>query len=371
VTHRPRCMKKWLAALAIGSLAFGLGSTPTAWAKAPSPELKKSAAQSSTQRPSVARGTDKAPVRKLRAAPVVKGAKTNRRPIKRAATVLVPAVLSEGYLAGLHASSDPLELKSGVALVIDRDSQEVLVSKNPQAILPIASITKLMTALVVVESGQSMDELIHIESVDADETMNRRSRLKAGTSLTRGEMLRLALMASENRAAYALSRHFPGGAEAFVELMNRKAQALGMKDTRFVEATGLSADNRSSAMDLARLVGAASTHAVIRDFSTAHESVVPVGARDQATQFRSTNGLIGNPEWDISLQKTGYISAAGRCLVMQASLAGRRLTMVLLDSAGKYSRFADAERIRQWLLRDGGKVLSSATAVLPKTETAH
>jgi D-alanyl-D-alanine endopeptidase (penicillin-binding protein 7) len=303
--------------------------------------------------------------------PVVvnKTSRTGRKLVKQTAVVATPAVLSEGVLAGLHATADPLELKSGVALVIDRDSQEVLVSKNPQAVLPIASITKLMTALVVVETGQSMDELIHIEPIDADETNNRRSRLAAGTSLTRGEMLRLALMSSENRAAYALSRHFPGGTDAFVQAMNRKAQALGMKDSRFVEATGLSADNRSSAMDLARLVSAASAHVLIRDYSTAQESVVPVGSQDRATQFRSTNGLIGNPEWDISLQKTGYIAAAGRCLVMQASLAGRRLTMVLLDSAGKYSRIGDAERIRQWLLKDG-RVLSSAVS-LPKFDTTY
>lgn len=148
----------------------------------------------------------------------------------------------------------------------------------------------------------------------------------------------------------------------FVAAMNRKAQALGMQDTRFVEATGLSSDNRSSAMDLARLLTAASAHAVIREFSIAKESVVPVGATDRATQFRSTNGLIGNPDWDISLQKTGYIAAAGRCLVMQASLAGRRLTMVLLDSAGKYSRFGDAERIRKWLL-DHSVNLADAVSV--------
>jgi serine-type D-Ala-D-Ala endopeptidase (penicillin-binding protein 7) len=271
-----------------------------------------------------------------------------------------PAVMSVGYLTGLHATTDPLALKSGAVLVIDRDSKKVLLSKNPEAVLPIASITKLMTALVVVEAGQSMDELIQIEAIDADETMNRRSRLIAGTSLPRSEMLRLALMSSENRAAFALSRHFPGGAGAFVMAMNRKAEALQMKDTRFVEATGLSADNRSSAHDLARLVTAASAHALIRDYSTAQESLVPVGSRERTTQFRSTNGLIKNPEWDISLQKTGYIAAAGRCLVMQASLAGRKLTMVLLDSAGKYSGFGDAERIRQWLLKEPTALVTSA-----------
>ncbi len=278
------------------------------------------------------------------------------------AAPLVPAIVSEGRMAGLHTVDDPLELRSGVALLIDRDSNEVLLSKNPGAVLPIASITKLMTALVVIESGLSLDEGLSIDQADVDETGNSRSRLSPGTGLSRGEMLRLALMSSENRAAHALSRHYPGGSGAFVTAMNRKAQALGMHDTRFVEATGLSADNRSSAMDLAHLLTAASAHDVIREFSTSKESVVTVGMTDKATQFRSTNGLIGNPDWDISLQKTGYIAAAGRCLVMQASLAGRRLTMVLLDSAGKYSRFGDAERIRKWLLAHA-ETLSAAVAV--------
>jgi D-alanyl-D-alanine endopeptidase (penicillin-binding protein 7) len=160
-------------------------------------------------------------------------------------------------------------------------------------------------------------------------------------------MLHLALMASENRAAYLLGRTYPGGLSSFVDAMNAKAQLLGMHDTRYVEPTGLSSDNRSSAEDLARLVHAASQHPLLRELSTSPEAVVPVGRRQ--VQFRNTNGLVHNPEWDIGLQKTGYIAAAGRCLVMQTQMAGRKLIMVLLDSAGRYARIGDAERLRKWL----------------------
>jgi D-alanyl-D-alanine endopeptidase (penicillin-binding protein 7) len=168
-----------------------------------------------------------------------------------------------------------------------------------------------------------------------------------GTELSRGEMLHLALMASENRAAHVLGRTYPGGIDAFIRAMNRKAEQLGMFDTRYVEPTGLSSDNQSSARDLAQLVRAAMEHPIIRELSTSLEASVPVGARQ--VQFRNTNGLVRNPEWEIGLQKTGYISAAGRCVVLQAQMAGRKLIMVLLDSAGKYSRIGDAERLRKWV----------------------
>jgi D-alanyl-D-alanine endopeptidase (penicillin-binding protein 7) len=285
----------------------------------------------------------------VRPAKTVLAAKA-RRPAKGRVVVrkpVEPAVLSVGQMAGLHAAQDPLDLKSSVALVVDQDTNQVLLSKNSDAVLPIASITKLMTALVVVEAGLSLDETVSIDQEDVEATANNRSRLIPGTQMSRGEMLRLALMSSENRAANALSRHFPGGASAFVAAMNRKAAQLGMRDTRYVEPTGLSADNRSSARDLSVLVREASNHQVIRELSTSREAQVAVGSRQ--VQFHTTNRLVTDPSWDIILQKTGYISAAGRCLVMQAQLAGRKLTMVLLDSAGKYSRLGDAERIRQWL----------------------
>jgi len=258
-----------------------------------------------------------------------------------------PAKPSFGQAMGLHGGADPLDLKSSVALVIDQDTNEVLFSKNPGAVLPIASITKLMTGLVVAESKASLDDVLTITQDDIDTEKGSRSRLAVGTQLTRGEMMHLALMSSENRAANALGRHHPGGLPAFVEAMNRKAAALGMHDTHYVEPTGLSSKNQSSAQDLAVLVRAAHRVPLLRELSTSHEAQVAVGHR--VVQFRNTNGLVSNPQWDIGLQKTGYIAEAGRCLVMQAQLAGRKLIMVLLDSTGKYSRIGDAERIRKWL----------------------
>ena len=289
---------------------------------------------------------------KARSAKSVAKAKSTRQakspqPVRRTVVRAAPARPSLGQIQGLHATDDPLDLKSSVALVIDQDTHQVLFSKNPQAVLPIASITKLMTALVVTEAGLPLDETLTISQDDVDTEKGSRSRLTVGTQLTRGEMLLLALMSSENRAAHALGRHYPGGLSAFVAAMNAKAQLLGMHDTRYVEPTGLSSQNRSSAVDLAKLVNAAYEHQIIRDMSTSREAQVDVGKRQ--LQFRSTNGLVRSPDWDIGLQKTGYISEAGRCLVMQAQLAGRKLIMVLLDSAGRYSRIGDAERIRKWL----------------------
>jgi serine-type D-Ala-D-Ala endopeptidase (penicillin-binding protein 7) len=214
-------------------------------------------------------------------------------------------------------------------------------------VLPIASITKLMTAVVVSEAGQPLNELLTIGAEDVDTTKGSRSRLQVGTRLTREQMLHLALMASENRAASALGRHHPGGSAAFVAAMNRKAQALGMKSTHYVEPTGLSSANQSSAYDLAVLMREADKHALIRELSTSVEHDVAVGRR--SVHFRNTNALVRHSDWDIGLQKTGYITEAGRCLVMQAQLSGRKLIMVLLDSTGKYSRVGDAERIRKWL----------------------
>ena len=254
---------------------------------------------------------------------------------------------SFGQIYGLHSADDPLDLKSSVALVMDQDTNEVLFSKNPQAVLPIASLTKLMTALVVTEAKLPLDEVLTISQDDVDTEKGSGSRLRVGTRLTRGEMLHLALMSSENRAAHALGRHYPGGLDAFVSAMNRKAGELGMAATRYVEPTGLSSRNQSSARDLATLVKAAHHYPVIRELSVSPEHQVAVGRRQ--LQFRNTNGLVRDPDWDIGLQKTGYISEAGRCLVMQAKLAGRQLIMVFLDSAGKYSRIGDAERVRKWV----------------------
>jgi len=258
-----------------------------------------------------------------------------------------PAIPSFGQIYGLRSTEDDLDLKSSVALVVDQDTNEVLFSKNPDAVLPIASITKLMTALVVTEASLPLDEVLVVSQDDVAATAGSRSRLQLGTHLTRGEMLHLSLMASENRAAHVLGRTYPGGLQQFVSAMNAKARQLGMQDTRYVEPTGLSSNNQSSAQDLTRLVRAAFEHPIIRDLSTSLEAAMPVGRK--TVQFRNTNGLVRNPEWDIGLQKTGYISAAGRCVVMQTQMAGRKLIMVLLDSAGKYTRIGDAERLRKWL----------------------
>ena len=260
---------------------------------------------------------------------------------------VVPVRPSYGRLAGLHGSHDALDLKSSVALVIDQDTNEVLLRKNELAVLPIASLTKLMTGLVVSEGKLSMDELIEITQADVDTEKGSRSRLRVGTELTRGELLHLALMSSENRAAHALGRSYPGGLPVFVGLMNAKSQLLGMMDTRYVDPTGLSSKNQSSARDLATLARVAYEDPLLREFSTSAGYQVEVGRR--TLQFNNTNQLVKNPQWDIGLQKTGYISEAGQCLVMQAKVAGRKLIMVFLDSAGKLSRLGDAERVKRWV----------------------
>lgn len=271
---------------------------------------------------------------------------------------------SFGQIYGLHHTADPLDLKSSVALVMDQDTNEILLAKNSEAVLPIASLTKLMTALVVVEARLPMDEILTVTQDDVDTEKNSSSRLAVGTTLTRGEALHLALMSSENRAAHALGRHYPGGLSAFVAAMNAKAQQLGMRDTHYVEPTGLSSQNQSSAKDLANLVKSASQQTLIRELSTSTGYAFQKGARQ--IQFRNTNSLVRNPTWDIGLQKTGYIVEAGRCLVMQARMAGRKLIMVFLDSSGKYSRLGDAERVRRWIETAGRHSGPSAAMQLPE-----
>jgi len=278
---------------------------------------------------------------------------------KKARAERAPLRPSEGQLAGLKHSGDPLQLKSHVALVVDQDTNEILFEKNAHAVLPIASITKLMTALVTVEAGLPLDEEL---KVTQDELVKAgiRSNLRPGLTMDRGTALHLALMSSENRAAQLLGRTYPGGLDTFVEAMNAKARMLGMSDSHFVDPTGLSADNRSSPNDLVRLVKAAYEHEVIREFSVSEELALPVGKR--SVRYGNTNRLTASPDWDIGLQKTGYISAAGRCLVMQAVIEGKRVVMVLLDSVGKYSRIADAQRIRDWLETSGALTKAKAPA---------
>ena len=270
-----------------------------------------------------------------------------RRAIVLASMPVIPPKQSFGEIAGLHSERDELDLKSGVALVIDQDTNEVLFNKNANTVLPIASLTKLMTGVVLSEARLPMNEPITITQDDVDTEKGSRSRLTVGTTLTRAEMLHLALMSSENRAANALGRTYPGGLPEFVRLMNAKAKQLGMRATRYVEPTGLSSQNQSSAQDLAILVNAAYKDPVVREYSTSPGYEVAVGAR--TLQYNTTNRLVKNPEWEIGLQKTGYISEAGQCLVMQTKIAGRKLIMVFLDSAGKLSRLGDAERVRRWV----------------------
>lgn len=261
--------------------------------------------------------------------------------------VLASVQPSFGQLAGLNATADALGLKSNAVMVIDQETHKVLFNKNGSAVLPIASLTKLMTGLVVSDAGLPLDQPITITQDDVDTLKGSGSRLAVGTTLTRGELLHLALMSSENRAAHALGRTFPGGVAQFVNNMNAKAKLIGMTSTQFVDPTGLSPRNQSSAKDLATLVSVAYERPVIRDLSTSPSYEVDTGTR--TLQYRNTNQLVNNPQWDIGLQKTGYISEAGRCLVMQATVAGRQLIMVFLDSAGKLTRIADAERVRRWL----------------------
>lgn len=260
---------------------------------------------------------------------------------------LVAKAPSFGQIAGLHGGRDALDLKSSVALVVDQDTQEVLFRKNDLAVLPIASITKLMTGLLISEAKLPMDEVITITQDDVDLEKGSSSRLRVGTELSRGELLHLALMSSENRAANALGRSYPGGLSVFVSLMNARAKTLGMLDTRYVEPTGLSSKNQSSAHDLATLVNFAYGDPTLRELSTSTGYQVAVGRK--TLQYNNTNRLVKNPAWEIGLQKTGYISEAGQCLVMQAKVAGRKLIMVFLDSAGKFSRLGDAERVKRWV----------------------
>jgi D-alanyl-D-alanine endopeptidase (penicillin-binding protein 7) len=249
---------------------------------------------------------------------------------------------------GLRGNHDELNLKSSVALIVDRQTHEVLFEKNAHAALPIASITKLMTSLVVLEAQMPLDETIVIEQSDVNAYPGRtRSRVTQGAKMTREQAMLLSLMSSENRASQALGRNFPGGIPAFVDAMNAKAQLLGMTQSKFADPTGLSSNNVSSPEDLTRLVEAAYQYKVIREFSTRPDYSIMIGKREQ--KFVNTNRLVRASDMDIGLQKTGYISAAGRCLVMQAKVVGRDVVMVFLDSVGTQSRFADAVRVREWL----------------------
>jgi D-alanyl-D-alanine endopeptidase (penicillin-binding protein 7) len=277
------------------------------------------------------------------------------------AASLAPVIASAGtgtsgaitptlHLAAAHLqkpAKDEPDLRSNSVFILDATHSSVLYARRADLAMPIASITKLMTALVVLHAEQSLDEPIQITREDISWGKGAYSRLTPGTTLSRGDLLHLALMSSENRAAHALGRCYPGGVPAFVQAMNFHAAALGMMHTRFVDPAGLSSENVASPEDLSKLVMAASQNSIIREYSTDKGYAVRAGRR--TLDFRNTDSLVSNPSWNIIVQKTGYISEAGKCLVMQAVIEGRTVVIVLLDSFGKYTRVADAKRIKKWM----------------------
>lgn len=348
------------------ALLTALSATPLAHAKSQvaqteeaEPAKKKAVKKQANQAASVKAKSSAKPKAKQQAQKPKKRVQTAKKSPKRQSTVVAkkrqntrvkaqaPRRMSVGQRMGLHSVDDPLSLSASVALVIDQSTNEVLFSKNDDAVLPIASLTKLMTGLVIADAQLPLDEEITITRADIDTLKGSRSRLAIGARLTRGELMHLSLMSSENRAAHALGRTYPGGIDQFVRIMNQKAVALGMTDSHFVDPTGLSSRNQSSARDLATLAAASYNQPIMRELSTSPGYRLAVGRK--TLQYNNSNGLVRSDHWDIGLQKTGYISEAGRCLVMQATVAGRDVIMVFLDSVSKVGRLRDAERIRRWM----------------------
>lgn len=296
--------------------------------------------------------------------------------MNRRLTLVFWALIASGAAGGATAQVplvlDPakLRLASLNAVVVDASARRPVYAKGADDVTPIASLTKLMTAIVTLDAGLALDEPIAIDMDDLDFLKGTRSRLRMGASLSRREMLRLALMSSENRAASSLARNYPGGSPAFVTAMNAKAAALGMTRTSFADATGLSARNVSTANDLAILVAAAAQYPQIREFSTTGSHYVEVQPSGQTLAFNNTNNLVKNSAWDIQLSKTGYIREAGKCLVMMATIASKPFVIVLLDSAGKYTRLGDAQRVRHWLETGQTLPVATATRAAPKLRKA-
>ncbi len=286
--------------------------------------------------------------------------------MNRRLTIVFLALIASSAAAAADVDTrvarDPAKLKlaSINAVVIDASANRPVYTKGADDVTPIASLTKLMTAIVTLDAHLPLDEPIAIDTDDFDYLKGTQSRLRMGATLPRSEMLRLALMSSENRAASSLARNYPGGTEAFVAAMNEKARALGMTRTSYADPTGLSAHNVSTANDLATLVAAAAEYPEIRDFSTTPSHFVEVQPTGQLLGFNNTNGLVENSGWNIQLSKTGYIREAGKCLVMLATIASKPFVIVLLDSAGKYTRQGDAQRVRQWL--ETGQALAPVAA---------
>lgn len=253
------------------------------------------------------------------------------------------------YTGNSLAQKNILDVKSHAALVFNAQNEHVIYDKNADKVMPIASITKLMTAIVTLDARLSPNEIITIESADVDKLKYTTSRLPVGSKLSRHELLKLSLMSSENRAAAALGRTYPGGTQAFVNAMNIKAKQMGMLNSRFVEPTGLSSNNVASARDLAKLVATSNRYTVIREFSTASQHSVSPGNKRGQLQYVNSNSLVRSQNWTIDVSKTGYLNEAGRCLVMHAKISGQPVVIVLLNSWGKNTRIGDANRVRKWI----------------------
>lgn len=249
---------------------------------------------------------------------------------------------------GAFAQQAYLNLKSHAVMVFDTQDNRIIYDKNAEDVMPIASITKLMTAIVILDAQLPLHEIITIDTDDIDKLKNTRSRLNIGAELSRQELLKISLMSSENRAASALGRTYPGGLSAFISAMNNKAYHLGMYNTYFIEPTGLSSGNVSTASDLAKLVEASNQYDLIQEYSTASNHVVNVNKRN-SLQFINSNSLVRSKNWSIDISKTGYINEAGRCLVMKATIQGRPTVIVLLNSWGKNTRIGDANRVKRWI----------------------
>lgn len=324
------------------------GSAP-AWASGPG--VKVPAARTADARggrpvkavrTSIRKSTGKTAVKPAKATRPAKGVKTVRRSVRPRAGRLP----SQATLAGLRKTDDPLHLGSSVAYVLDQDTGEELLTKNAGVQLPIASVTKLMTALVIAESGLSLKEKVRITREDYVRS-TASSKMRSGMVLTREALLKAALMSSDNRAAHALARSYPGGRRAFIARMNERAAALGMKDSFFADPTGLDDRNHSTARDLGKLVAAASGHRAIREASTKAFASISTGRR--TVNLSTTNRLIGDPSWRIGVQKTGFTTAAGRCMVVQSEVGERRLVMVVLDSPNNARRADDMRAMRAYV----------------------
>lgn len=266
--------------------------------------------------------------------------------------------LDREMAAAPHRASATPKLRSNIALILDEKTLQPLYSKNAEEVAPIASITKLMTAMVVLDAGQSLDEEVSVDVADLDTLKGTHSRLRIGMAFPRGELMKLALMASENRAASALARNYPGGLSAAIAAMNSKARALGMSNTEFHDPTGLDSDNVSTARDLAKMVMAARKYHLIQQYTTTATHSVD-GWNGREMRFNNTNPLVRNASWDIGVSKTGFINEAGRCLVMEATINQRPVIIVLLNSWGKSTRIGDANRIKKWIESSYSRTLAT------------